>query len=105
MKLPSISPVMNAIGHTIQMDGTNAVLNPVLPPPVPLIPPSLFGTHPSLPELRNPLNADLYWNRSRGIAGGDYIRGSGLNSILYGSPDLMDKDKLKKTLYRNDLLN
>ena len=97
---------MQAAGHQVIMkDGLTAVVNPMIPPPVPLIPPSLFGTHPSLPDLRNPVLADLYLNRHWDPLRGDYVRGVGLNSLLIGGVDLTDKDKLKKTLYRNDLLN
>lgn len=74
-----------------------------------MVPPSLFGTHPSHPDLRNSgVLADLYFKGRLGPDyvgwGGDYIRGSGLNSLL-GGIDVLEKDKLKKNLYRNDLLN
>jgi hypothetical protein len=74
-----------------------------LPPPVPLIPPSLFASTPSLPHLRDPHLRDWYWRGDSKI-GGDYVRGPGINGMLTGI-DPNDKDKLKKALYRNDLLN
>lgn len=66
------------------------VINPVLPPPIPLIPPSLFSPHPSLPDLRNPHFSDGYWGRNRDGMKGDYIRGSGVSSLLNGA-DPSDK--------------
>ena len=81
------------------------MVNPLIPPPVPLVPPSLFGIHPSLPDLKIPGLSAHYWGRSPGI-GGDYVRGTGINSLLYGvSSDTVDKDKLKKALYGRDLIN
>lgn len=84
------------------------IQNPALPPPIPLVPPSLFGTHPSVPDMRNPLLSDMYLGRY-GYLNGDYNRGLGglgLNSLMLGgSANITDKDKLKKFLYRNDLLN
>jgi hypothetical protein len=81
----------------------NAAGNPLLPPPVPLLPPSLFGTVPSLPDLRNPHLSDWYWGGRNQYLGGDYMRGRGINSL--GIADLNDPEKIKKALYRNDLLS
>lgn len=53
--------------------------------------------------------SDWYWrgrNNYLGgssVGGGDYIRGRGINGLLVA--DLNDPNKLKKSLYRNDLLN
>lgn len=75
-----------------------------MPPPVPLLPPSLFGSVPSLPDLRNPALSDWYWRGGRYGVNGDYVRGRGVNGLFLGAGDL-EGDKLKKALYRNDLLN
>jgi hypothetical protein len=82
----------------------------MMPPPVPLVPPSLFGGHPSMPELSNPGLSDWYWYRNKidPLRGGDYYRSTGLgglNGLLMGtSTDITDKSRLKKELYRHDLL-
>ena len=105
-----IQPVLQATGlQTVQASPINGIHNPVLPPPIPLIPPSLFSPHPSLPDLRNPAFSDWYWAKQKDGLKGDYIRGdhsrgSGYTSILGKSADV-EGDRLKKTLYRNDLLS
>jgi hypothetical protein len=89
--------------------------NPILPPPpIPLIPPTLFSPHPSLPDLRNPSFSDWYWGRNNnGVKGdyirdggrgaaGDFLRGSGMAGL--GSIGLGGDDRMKKSLYRSDLL-
>ena len=72
-------------------------------PPVPLVPPSLFGTYPSLPDLRNPHMSGYYFDRFRTGGLGDYnvrhARGNGLG-MLIGGRDYLDADKLKKAHYR-----
>ena len=68
MKLPTISPVMQAAGvQTFQGNPLTAIINPVIPPPVPLVPPSLFSPHPSMPLLRDPRFSDLHWDRYRNL--------------------------------------
>eukprot|EP00347_Sterkiella_histriomuscorum_P017375 403349625 len=106
IKLPSINPVLQSAGlQTINsVNPLNAAGNPLLPPPVPLLPPSLFGSVPSLPDLRNPHLSDWYWRGRNQYLGGDYVRGRGGVTGL-GIGDLNDPDKVKKALYRNDLLN
>ena len=103
VKLPTINPVLQTAGlQTIAANPLNAAGTPIMPPPVPLIPPSLFSSVPSLPHLKDPALSDWYWRGGR--VGGDYIRGRGINGLLVGA-DTLDEAKLKKALYRNDLLN
>lgn len=104
-----------------------------MPPPIPLVPPALFGSNPSLPDLKNPAMAELYWNKGGlygglgyhgmggrsgmlpglaglgglgglGAPGSDYIRGRGITGLSSGLGDYTDKEKFKKALYRNELL-
>ena len=108
MKLPTVSPALSSAGlQTIQASPVYGVHNPVLPPPIPLLPPSLFSPHPSLPDMRNPAFSDWYWGRMKDPLKGDYTResygrGGGFTSLLGRSSD-PDAERLKKTLYRNDL--
>ena len=80
--------------QTVQASPIHGINNPVLPPPIPLIPPSLFSPHPSLPDLRNPAFSDWYWSKQKDpFSKGDYIRdthlrGSGYGSILGQSGDI-----------------
>jgi hypothetical protein len=103
VRLPSINPVLQASGlQTISANPLNIAGNPTLPPPVPLLPPSLFGHAASLPELKNPLLSNFYQAKLYNDFNGDYRRGRHMNGLLIG--DHMDGDMLKKALYRNDLL-
>ncbi|CDW76693.1 UNKNOWN [Stylonychia lemnae] len=116
IKLPAIDPLLQSAGlQTINANPLNAAGNPINPPPVPLIPPSLFSSVPSLPELRNPLFSDQYWRGGKyGWLGGDYLRGGdyyrgdfargrGIHGLLPG--ELNDPEKIKKALYRHDLIH
>jgi len=60
-KLPNISPLLQTAGARTIIQG-NPITGSNFPtvPPVPLIPPALFGTHPSMPELRDPLYRHHY---------------------------------------------
>ena len=92
-KLPSISPLLQKAGiNTFQANPFNANGAPMMPPPVPLVPPSLFGSHPSWSEVRDPMNGHLYLDRFRRQLPGDYISRGGLGILphLYGD----DKGKL-----------
>lgn len=48
--------------------------------------------------------SDMYWRKNQQTIGGDYVRGRGINGLITGI-DMNDKEKMKKSLYRNDLLN
>ena len=102
----------------INANPLDAAGNPINPPPVPLIPPSLFSSVPSLPELRNPYFSDHYWRGGGKYnwlnGGGDYLRGGGdyygrdflrgrgLNGLLPG--EMNDPEKVKSALYGRDLM-
>lgn len=116
-KLPNIQPVLQTAGAKTVVEG-NPVAGSNFPtvPPVPLIPPSLFGTHPSMPELKDPLYR-RHWNSSvydrlgpypgypydhRYRNHPDYY--TGRNGLLYGYGEVDDK-KLRRKLYGADLLD
>jgi hypothetical protein len=92
-------------------------------PPVPLIPPSLFGVNPSAPEMRDPRMRN-HWQHGihdrlgHGLRGGDYLTNphlydrnsygnpygyTGRNSLLYGGLGEYDEKKLRKRAYGFDL--
>ena len=103
VKLPTINPVLQAAGfQTIAANPLNVAGSPSLPPPVPLLPPSLFGHAASLPELKNPLLSNFYQSKLYNDFNGDFRRGRHMNGLLMG--EHMDGDRLKKALYRNDLM-
>jgi len=102
----------------INANPLDAAGNPTNPPPVPLIPPSLFSSVPSLPELRNPYFSDHYWRGGKyNWLGGDYLRGDLYRGDLYRGDflrgrglhgllphELNDPEKVKRSLYGRDLL-
>ena len=104
--MPAISPVLQAAGLSpIAVNPLTAAGNPPAPP-VPFVPPGIFGSFPSLPDARFPYLADNYLLRdAHGNRKHDYFRGTyggilGVNGLYGGDPLLRGKAG-----YRYDLLS